>query len=424
MAPKGNAYLLILHDAYCLWRDGRLVAQGEGPEGIRVEGRAKDLLVFCHLERVWTFFLPIPVKDGKDRVIEGILLREMEKRNLGLGDRIFCYQVVERGDLRGIRAYLFDPEEIRERLTPLLEAKGTALRGCYPLFSLLSPLLREGQGEGSMVLIPRGRRRTVFVFQGQEMVYQRTYEGRTERVGPEDAVPLGMVLSHAVQNLRVRPEVLLLMGEGEGLEGLGIPVKVLPSWEELGRLSDPRAVPGSLAIREPGCQALTAQAKVFGALGRACWGLSVLFAALSVYLALTGKARWEDGKALLEAQTARWAQAAEELEAVRSFWEGYGPWLALWEEKAKAFDPLEILGRLGFLADLEDIRLKELSLGAKGEVRLRGMILREGYSGRQGLFVRLKEALASRGFTVKGEKWELLKGDFEVEVVYGPEGHL
>jgi len=137
----------------------------------------------------------------------------------------FAYQVIDE-EKKGMRVYLFDKDEIEEVFSPLIK-RGFNIERVCPLFSAFILLIEEEAEKDKMLVFLKGKNRFLYVFSGKEFLFQRIYEGEEEELSKNDVTVLNMVYNYCQQTLRIRPQVLLIIGRVKDLNGLNFPYRIV-----------------------------------------------------------------------------------------------------------------------------------------------------------------------------------------------------
>lgn len=427
---KGRVVLSLEGRIYVLADDGGVLgfSFNEGVAFLKAE-RVGAVSIFHHFEKVLTFSLPLPFKPSSRgrKVIEGVIWGEVKRRYPDVEGAPYLYQLIESDTFNGARCYLFDREEFEGLVLPFL-SRGVRIEGCYPFFSAVALSVAQEPEENKAVVLLHGSKRLVFVFQRDELVFQRAFEGEGERLSSSDGATINMVISHAVQNLRVRPEVILLMGTEGKVNNLALPTRSIHGIGGLGDVLKVAVARGGLEVFDLRCPDLQRTSRRVNRIRTAALGLFLLALLSGIYagvLLWKVKDKAEGLNQVLRSFSVRMAEAMDKIEEIESFRGKWGMWMSMLEKKAKIPDSRAMLFPLGSLSDIEGIVLDGVYLEPEGKVaRISGKIVLDSLAARYSLYRFLKESLTEKGFILQAERWNLMEGKFELELVYQPQGVL
>lgn len=430
MSMKGRVVLSLEGRLYVLADDGGVLgfSFNEGVAFLKAEG-VGAVSIFHHFEKVLTFSFPLPFRPSSRgrKVIEGVIWGEVKRRYPDVEGAPYLYQLIESDTFNGVRCYLFDREEFEGLVLPFL-SRGIRVEGCYPLFAAVALLVAQEPEENKVVVLLHGGKRLVFVLQRDELVFQRAFEGEGEGLGSSDGVTINMIVSHAVQNLRIRPEAVLLIGVKGEVRDLTIPSRPVPGVEGLGDIIKAAMIRGGLeafGLRCPDLHRMLRGAQRVKAVARGLLFLALLSGVYAGMLLWKVKERSKELSVVLRSSSARMAEAVDRVREIRSFQERWGMWMSLLQKRAGVPDSRAMLSPLGTLSEVEGVVLDEVYLEPEGRVvRISGRIALDSLAGRYSLYRSLKERLMEKGLFPRVEKWDLMEGKFGLELSYRPEGIL
>lgn len=390
-----------------------------------LKGFLKVEVVLTHLEKVSSFWVSIPsrlIKNKKAR--EAILLTEIRKRGLKAEDMPFAYQVIDE-EKKGMRVYLFDKDEIEEVFSPLIK-RGFNIERVCPLFSAFILLIEEEAEKDKMLIFLKGKNRFLYVFSGKEFLFQRIYEGEEEELSKNDVTVLNMVYNYCQQTLRIRPQVLLIIGRVKDLNGLNFPYRIVDykrPEEMFLKLKGKEKELLGFSIKYPKVQKPLRLEKRFRK-------IAILFLLLALLTGIYGFRVWFSLSKLRESIN----EKKRNVIAMAGYFQGItselqklegSPLLNLLRDKTKAVDTRLLLNRIGALREIESVEVSEILISPEeGFLKIKGEIKGDSFLKRYKAYQSLKQRLISQGFFISSEAWDFQKGTFDIGARYEFKGSL
>lgn len=376
--------------------------------------------LFCNFERLLTFSFTVPFKITHKNLnlIRRILFNEAKK--------VFPqYKEVPYGfhlsgdESNRLRCYVVDPEEFNYFMDILL-AKRILPERIYPFFAALYAYTLRYEGKNKLVVFVNDSSWYLCAFQGKDMVFQRSIRGEVGDIQGFFS-QLEVVLAHLVQQLRFRPDRIFFLGEK-----LPMPVTLsIPSVVErvsLNALLKAVCREGNLsdyAIQLPTLEAQWKSMKIFKRAAIACL---ILFGFFSSYGYLKLRQLQRDAfelEAVRSSVLRIWADVEEGLRLFKE--EGLGDWFELLKLRASVPDTRRMLAQLGFLSEVDGLRLEKVILKPQERVLLlEGELPLQDFRKRQKAFSLLLELSKRKGMEVKAVEWDLIEGNFKLELTVSP----
>jgi len=383
-----------------------------------LENFLKVKVALTHLEKVSSLWVSIPsrlIKNKKAR--EAILLTEIRKRGLKAEDMAFAYQVIDDkgGDRKGLRVYLFDKEEIEEVFSSLIK-RGFDVEKVCPLFSAFILLIEEEAEKDKMLIFLTGKNRFLYVFSGKEFLFQRVYEGEEEGLSENDVTVLNMVYNYCQQTIRIKPQVLLIIGRVKNLNGLNFHYRIIdykrPDEMFLKLKGKEKELLG-FSIKYPKVQKPLKLEKYFRK-------IAILILLLALLTGVYGFRVWfslskireniNEKKRNVIAMAEYFHGITSELQKLEG-----SPILNLLRDKTKTVDTRLLLNRIGAFRDIENVEISEILISPGGGfLKIKGEIKGDSFLKIYKAYKILKQRLINQGFLISSEKWDFQKGTFEI----------
>lgn len=377
--------------------------------------------LFCNFEKLHTFSFVVPFKITHKnlRLIEQILLNEARKLFPQHKEVPFGFHLSEN-ESNKLRCYVIDPEEY-DQFSDILLANKVFPGRVYPFFAALYAFATRYEGRNKIIVFVDDFVWYVYAFQGKEMVFQRFI-----RFGKEGGVQglfsqMEIVIAHLVQHLRYKPEAVVFLGEKVPEQIiLGVPSVVeRVSLEELFKEVLKQKAIWDYAIRLPRLERDWKWTKIFKRASIGCLGLFVFF---SSYGYFNFKKLREDMSELegVRASVQRlWEGVREDMALLQE--DGMRDWLELLKLRSSVPDTRRMLSQVSFLAETEGVRLEKVILKPQQRALfLEGEIPLLDFSGRQRAFSLLLERVKGKGLRVNAVNWDLIKGNFKLELALEP----
>lgn len=375
--------------------------------------------LFCNFERLLTFSFTVPFKVTRKnlKLIERVLMSEARKVFPQYKDVPYGFHLSEDKSNR-LRCYVIDPEEYDYFMDVLL-AKKILPERIYPFFAALYAYTVRYEGKNKIVVFIDDSSWYLCAFQDKEMVFQRFIKGENSLQG--FLSQLGVVIAHLVQNLRFRPDVVLFLGEKlpEHITLSTPSIVERVSLDNILREASREETLLDYAIRLPRSEMQWKLIKIFK---RATIVCLILFGFFSSYGYLKLRQLQEN---TLEFEAMRfsvlrmWGEVEESLRSFRE--EGLGAWLELLKLRNSLPDTRRTLAQLSFLSEVEGLKLEEVILKPQERtLSLEGEISLQDFRERQRVFSHLLEILKKREIGVKAVEWNLIEGDFKLELSLNP----
>jgi len=387
-----------------------------------LKGILKTEMVLIHLEEISSLWVPMPsrlIKNRKTR--EAIILTEIRKRGLKPEDTAFTYQVIdeEKEERKGLRIYLFGKEEIEKVFFSLIQ-KGFDTERVCPLFSPFILLSEEEPEKDKMLIFLKGKTRFLYVFSGKEFLFQRVYEGEEKELSKSDVTVLNMVYNYCQQTLRIRPQVLVILGQVKDLNELNFPYRIIdykgPENMFL-KLKGKEKELLSFSIKYPKVQKPLKLEKRFKK-------AAILMLILTFFIGTYGFRTWSSLVKIREdinEKRKNVISMAENFKSITSELQKLegSPLLNLLKNKIKTVDARLLLNRIGVLRDMESVEFSDILVSPEeGLLKIKGEIKEESFLKRYKVYQSLKEQLISQGFLISSEAWDFQKGTFEIGSIY------
>jgi len=277
-----------------------------------------------------------------------------------------------------------------------------------------------------MLIFLKGKNRFLYVFSGKEFLFQRIYEGEEEGLSENDVTVLNMVYNYCQQTLRIRPQVLLIIGRVKDLNGLNFPYRIVDykrPEEMFLKLKGKEKELLGFSIKYPKVQKPLRLEKRFRK-------IAILFLLLALLTGIYGFRVWFSLSKLRESIN----EKKRNVIAMAGYFQGItselqklegSPLLNLLRDKTKAVDTRLLLNRIGALREIESVEISEILVSPEeGFLKIKGEIKGDSFLKRYKAYQSLKQRLISQGFFISSEAWDFQKGTFDIGARYEFKGSL
>lgn len=368
--------------------------------------------------------LPFTGKNVRNKkIIEGFLKSELSKRYSSDTKIAYYHEVIEKNERAWIRLYVISEKDL-ELINSLILQK-TEIEGNYPLFILIRSYLEAVQkidNSCQIFCLFAEKFRYLFIFDGSEMIFQRSYESGEKSISDEDVININMTLSYAIQNLRVNPEKIVFIGAKESdITDISIPMEFLPF--------EIKSINEALKIFEKqlrGKELLTGEYKSFKkskkALSYASFFILLLtflfaFNTATVILDISKKS-WE--KNILKSHSSYDKEKFLSLKkAIDEFKMNSLPLLQLYNEKNSTPEIKAIINTVAEASNINYLQINSIEIeNAKPQkIKISGNIKGKNFSENQMIYNNFVDRLEGKGLRVSLSKWELAKGEYSIETI-------
>lgn len=238
-----------------------------------------------------TFYIP-PVKD---RLAKALLVSELRKRKPADGDVTPVFFKVGQRTVNGKRLdefFVFSvaTREIDELVQKFL-SKGKRIKSLYPNMLSIVKILPKRE-EPYLCFYETGSRKNLFLMKNGRVLFVRSSQSPEKGLTDYDIQNINMTVSYCIQNLRIKPEHVLLVGEvgrtSSASRPASVPIACLRKPEDIRVANDifmDYLIPISTLGPEKVQTVLTDEYRKFYALSRAVQYATASFIIFSMLLA-------------------------------------------------------------------------------------------------------------------------------------------
>lgn len=270
-----------------------------------------------------------------------------------------------------------------------------------------------------------GKSRFLFVFEKTEMILMREFEG-SEDLTDEDIININMTMNYSIQNLRVIPNEVILIGvKKRELSGLSLPYRflsILPEYEKYTvplimvlsgeDLKRKSILPEQYRRFKKTIKYLNYASFVFIITMIALFGynLESFYKIKSIYSSMISQRQY-----VLEHEQ----EFFDIDKKIKKFETEMKPFIELQNKRNSMVDMRYLLKSIG-QAKTEFIQIISVEIlnAEKPELKIKGKSIGKSFSERQMSYLNFKASLEQGGFKIINESWDITKGELSIDAIY------
>ncbi len=400
------------------------------PEFVRNKG-VKELIISQFLPNLITFRfnLPFAYKNlKKKKILDGIVMGEIRKRYPALHNFSFIYKLYEGAAGAYVRCYLLD--EANFDTVNKLIIEGLNVKAFYPNFLPLIELLKvreELVKHDQIICLFSGKLRYIFVLHGEELILQRSFESSVESLGDEDVININMTVSYSIQNLRIKPEKVIFIGERQQeIEGLTISYDFLEIPENINALTIPFCLfkfQSQLKGKEfflPEYKKYLSTSKYINYGIGSLLLASILFLFYNLYILNEINGQWRILNFYRNEMALKERDFLVLQEQINYFEKNLSPFINLQNRKNSEGDIRGSIYPISEASKIKEVQINSIDIENKvpQKIKITGNIAGYSFTERQKAYLDFKNTLVEKGFKISNEKWDITNGDFTLEGEY------
>lgn len=375
------------------------------------------------------FNLPfIKKKIKKKKILETIVKGEIKKRYPNFSNFSFTYNLHEGDGGNYLRCYVLDEDNFYTVNKLIMD--GVSVEGFYPSFTPLVEFLKANEHitqHCNIIFFLSGKFRYVYVLQGDELILQRNFEGFYESLGEEDVININMTISYCIQNLRLKPEKVILLGTDiKELEGLPIPHEFIKIQEKFNDFLIPFCLfkfQKQLKGKElflPEYRKYLSITKYTRYVFAFIILASILILFYNLYLFNEISAKIKELYFHRNEVAMKENEFFELMERINYFEKNISPFIKLQNKKNSQVDIKALIYPISEASQIKQVEIVSLELENKiqQKTKITGKISGNSFTERQTAYSNFKNLLIEKGFKILDEKWNIINGDFILEGGY------
>jgi len=386
----------------------------------------KELFLSVSFSDLYTFKFSLPFQIQKKKIIEKLVFNEIRKTYPTIQQFSFIYETYITEARSWIRCYMV-PESSYQFIEELIEQK-VNIKALYPMHIPLISFINSDSElieKNKIVCFLSGKSRFLFVFEKSEMLLMREFEGE-EDLTEDDIININMTVNYAIQNLRVTPQEIIFAGaKSKELSGLILPYRflsVLPETEKFTlslsmvlfeeNLKQKNILPQEYRRFKKTIKYLNFVSFILLITAIALFGydLAFFYKLKSTYSSMTSQRQYilKHEQEFINAQ-----------ESIRSFETDLKPFIELQNKRNSLTDTrYPLMGITQAKTELIQLDSLEILNSEKPEIKIKGRSRGKSFSEKQMSYLNFKSSLEQKGFKIINEKWDITKGDLNINAVY------
>lgn len=385
----------------------------------------RKLYFSVYLPDIFSFTLSLSFKAAKKKVLDSIVSNEIKKRYPALQSFSFIYDAFYEQKSTSVYCSVVS-DSVFDFAEPLIKEGINIEAFCSIHTPLIAMVNSHLDSRNRLVSLFSDRLRYLFVFKDSKMIFERDFEAETDKFTEEDVANINITINYAIQNLRVQPEEVVLLGIHEQkIEGISIPYRFLSMGQ-----ADKFVVPLSMALHEkqiikesflPGnYKSFRKKIKYlnYAKIAMAFSAVALLF--YNALIVFDVKRSYEDF-VLHRDYIKRNEQSFFVFQNyLNKFEKQIKPYVALLEKRNSITDTRFCIHALAeaTVKDVVNLSSVEIQNGQKTQIKIKGQTGGESFSQRLLNYSSFKSALSRQGFVIVNENWDLMKGEFSITAEY------
>lgn len=391
------------------------------------ENSIKEVYMSVSFSELYTFKLSFPFQiSEKKKILEKLVFNEIRKIYPNIQRFSFMYETYMADSRTWIRCYMI-PESSYQFIEEFIEAR-VNIKALYPLHIPLIFLVNsvsELIEKNKIVCFFSGKSRFLFVFEKTEMILMREFEG-SEDLTDEDIININMTMNYSIQNLRVIPNEVILIGvKKRELSGLSLPYRflsILPEYEKYTvplimvlsgeDLKRKSILPEQYRRFKKTIKYLNYASFVFIITMIALFGynLESFYKIKSIYSSMISQRQY-----VLEHEQ----EFFDIDKKIKKFETEMKPFIELQNKRNSMVDMRYLLKSIG-QAKTEFIQIISVEIlnAEKPELKIKGKSIGKSFSERQMSYLNFKASLHQGGFKIINESWDITKGELSIDAIY------
>lgn len=392
--------------------------------------KIKEAIIAQFIPNLINFQFSIPFSEDikrKRKVLNGIVMAEIRKRYPSMENFSFLYNVHEKAGRVFLRCYIVEEEGLQ--LLNKLILQGINIKAFYPLFLPLVEFFKaKGDfSEPQLICLFSDNLRMLFVLGEEELILQRTFEAEHKVFNEEDIVNINMTISYSIQNFRIKPEKVLLIGiEKQEISGLTVPFEFIDFPEELKDhticlfLSEFESKLKGREMFSPEYKRYLQTKKPLNYVAISLSLVAVLLALYNFRLIDEIFSYRETFNSYRKEINAKERDFFLFQDNIKNFEKTLKPYLELqnkllsYDDIRASFEPIQEVSRIKGV----EINSIDIENGKIQKIKISGKIAGMSFADKQMNFMELKNIASIRGLKITNEKWDFMKGEFNIEGEY------
>ncbi|GAB6183060.1 hypothetical protein [Thermodesulfovibrio hydrogeniphilus] len=387
-----------------------------------------DVSVFIENISLFNFSLPIkiPPKKQKDRrFLSAMVKNEIKKRFQDFQDFSFTYEVEITETGTQFFCTIFNHKDIYKIIDYFIPT-GCIIRALYPSIEILTKVADEIEKKANnfVLLFFEGNKRHYLIAKNRQVIFYRAVEGESSNITDEDIAQINMTNAYAIQNLRIQPEVVFILGTKETrLEGLNLDYQFL----EIKGVESDYLIPFLLKKFEKDLKIKNILPEDYKKsysklkfLTRAAMLLSGFLTSGLVFLGFLITATIDE-KADIDYKSKEiqmlYKQNDRLVNEYMSLYNQLKPYVELINKKYSIPDSRHLLAYSSVFSDKKNIEIKkiECKIEANPILKITGFVNVENLTDRERIFDEIKTEIIKE-LSILKESWDVKKGEFTLEI--------
>lgn len=390
----------------------------------------KDLIISQFTDSLISLRFDVPFGrkiQKKKKLLDGIIKGEIRKRYPSLNNFSYSYNFYESAAGAYFRCYLLD-ESFLNSLNNLI-FQGIDIIAFYPSFIPLRELIKNKYESEKSYLICQfsQNNRYIFLFDGDELIFQRKYESSGSPLDEEDMININMTVSYSIQNLRIAPERVFFIGiERKEIEGLKIHYEFIDlpdNFNQYATLFSLIKFEKSLRGKEfflleyKKYLSTKKYLNLFSLILLSFIFLIIIYNFSIIYEIFNLKKSFSSIRSEIAQNKASFLNLQAEIDF---FEKNLKPIIQLRNKQNLETDIRLSLYQISEASKDEQIEINSIDIENKmpQKVKVEGIIMGRNFTERQKIFLHFKDKLHEGGLKITRENWEIIKGEFSIEGEY------
>ncbi|MCS7164520.1 MAG: hypothetical protein NZ845_05950 [Thermodesulfovibrio sp.] len=391
------------------------------------ENKIKEVYISVWFPELYTFKFSLPFKvSKKQKILDKLISNEMRKRYPSIQNFSFIYDTYITDSATSIRCYMV-PESSYQFIEEFIE-KDINIKALYPIhFPLLCLVnsISELTDKNKIVCFFSENSRFLFIFEKSEMILMRDFEG-TEELVDEDIININMTTNYSIQNLRVTPHEIVLIGiKQREVSKLNLPYRVLSILSD----NEKYTIPISMILFEEDLKdkiLLPVQYKRFRKTVKCLKYASFVFimgiiALFGYNLELFYKLKPLYSLVIFQREYISQNERVfyENMDKIKKFEAEIKPFIELQNKRNSLIDiryPLKGIAQ----AKTERTQIESIEIlnKEKPEIKIKCKSIGKSFAERQKSYLDFKTSITQLGFKITNESWDISKGELSLDTIY------
>ncbi|MEN2993825.1 MAG: hypothetical protein ABDH19_00555 [Thermodesulfovibrio sp.] len=391
------------------------------------ENKIKEVYLSVWFPELYTFKFSLPFKvSKKQKIFDKLIFSEIRKRYPFIENFSFIYDIYITPSATSIRCYVV-PESSYQFIEEFIE-KDINIKALYPIHAPLVSLVNsisELTDKNKIVCFFSENSRFLFILEKSEMILMRDFEG-TEELVDEDIININMTINYSIQNLRITPHEIVLIGITQReVSKLNLPYRVLSILSN----NEKYTIPISMILFEEDLKdkiLLPVQYKRFKKTIKCLKYASFIF--IMGIIALFGYNlelfyKLKPLYSLVMSQKNYISQNErvfyENMDKIKKFEAEIKPFIELQNKRNSLVDiryPLKGIGQAK--TELIQIDSIEILNKEKPEIKIKCRSTGKSLAEKQKSYLDFKTSITQLGFKITNENWDISKGELSLDTVY------